>query len=111
MNVIRFSTPSSQSRRRIVAGAVTLALSLVASPLLAEQPGAVCGPAQTTQQRQSPQNNESQDASPSRINGRVDWDVDYPSQLAPQAFRTTRATGAASAVTPAVCSNIDGCAP
>ena len=114
MNAKRYSTSISQSPKRIVAGALILALALTAGTALAEQPAAGNGSVQSMQQRQSPpasQGNEGQDVSPSRINGRADWDVDYPSQLAPQAFHSTRASGTATTVAPAACANLDGCAP
>src|SRR5579859_7834472 len=38
--------------------------------------------------------------SASRINDRADWDVDYPSQLAPQAAATSDATAAAAGSLP-----------
>ena len=114
MNATRSSTPIPPSHKRIVAGALILALSLTAGTVWAEQPAAGNSPAQTMQQHQLPQalqGSEVQDVSPSRINGRVDWDVDYPSQLAPQALHSTRGTGSVTTVAPAACANIDGCAP
>jgi hypothetical protein len=91
-----------------------LALSLAAGPVLAEQPGAGNGATQTTQPSRSqpaPQDAEGPEVSPSRINGRADWDVDYPSQLAPQAFHSARGKGSVAPIAPTSCNNIDGCAP
>jgi hypothetical protein len=64
---------TSLPSQRIAASALML-LALGSSPLFAGQPAA------TTQQSQS----LTTEVASSRINARGDWDVDYPSQLAPQ---------------------------
>lgn len=77
MSIQRFPTPVPQPHR-MIAVALSVALALTSGTLLAEE---------TPQPGVSPQMGpsvESQEHSSSRINGRVDWDVDYPSQIAPQ---------------------------
>ena len=114
MNTARFSTHTALSRKRIVAASLMLALGSVGTPLLAGQTVDAKGPAHTTSHCQSVPASRSDDKrteSGSRINGRVDWDVDYPSQLAPPERTSSRdAEGVASMAGPA-CSAADECAP
>ncbi|KLD62846.1 hypothetical protein [Dyella japonica] len=84
MNVTQSSTFSA---KRLLATALMLGATVVAGPLLATE---------NTQSNAAPQaaaqtrNSEALEVSSSRINGRIDWDVDYPSQLAPQPVHTAR---------------------
>ncbi len=114
MNTARFSTPTALSRKRIVAASLMLALGFVGTPLLAEQTADAHGPAHTTLHCESVPASRADDKrneSGSRINGRADWDVDYPSQLAPPERNSSRvANGVASVAGPA-CSAADECAP
>jgi hypothetical protein len=90
MNVTYSSIHRTLSAKRLLATALVLGASLVATPLLA---------ADNTQAHAAPQastptrNSEALEVSSSRINGRIDWDVDYPSQLAPQPVDTARHVG------------------
>lgn len=83
MKVTHSSLHRSFSAKRLLATALMLGAGVAGTPLLAVeniQPNAVPTAAVPTQTR----NSEVLEVSSSRINGRIDWDVDYPSQLAPQ---------------------------
>ncbi|WP_266182873.1 hypothetical protein [Dyella humicola] len=114
MNTSRFSTLTALSHKRIVARALILALSLVGTPLLAGQTVDAKGPAHGASQRQSvpsSRGDDKHDESGSRINGRADWDVDYPSQLAPPELKSPRDTDAVATLAAPACSAADECAP
>lgn len=67
--------------RRAVATALAVALALASqTPLAREAPQPGTSPQLVTRAG-------TPETSPNRINGRVDWDVDYPSQIAPQAVQ------------------------
>jgi len=83
-------------RKRILAS--TLLLALASSPLLAAQGASHAAGAEPTSPsnaRSAPHREPASEVLSSRINGRSDWDIDYPSQLAPQ---TVLPSGQASAV-------------
>jgi hypothetical protein len=87
MNVIYSSNYRRFSTKRLLATALLLGAALVATPLLAAQTAQADAVVQVAAQAQSlaaARNSEALEVSSSRINGRIDWDVDYPSQLAPQ---------------------------
>ncbi len=114
MNTARFSTLTALSHKRIVARALILALGWVGTPLLAGQTVDVKGPAHTASQCQSMPGSRSDDQrneSGSRINGRADWDVDYPSQLAPPGRNSSRDTDAVASMAAPACNAADECAP
>lgn len=83
----------SIERKRILAS--TLLLALASSPLLAAQGASPAAGAEPTMTSSAPHGEPVSEVSSSRINGRSDWDIDYPSQLAPQPVRPS---GQASAV-------------
>lgn len=92
--------------QRMVVVALALALALTGETLFA---------AQAPQPAPSPQlasEIQSQTNLPNRINGREDWDVDYPSQLAPQAvpprYAATRVAVVDAASTPPVTQHSSG---
>jgi len=87
MNVTYSFNSRRFSAKRLVATALMLGAALVATPLLAAQTAQADAVVQVAVQAQSlaaARNSEALEVSSSRINGRIDWDVDYPSQLAPQ---------------------------
>lgn len=89
MTIQRFYSRTTPTHRGIATSVLLLALGLASSPLWAAEhgePTPLEASAQTTQARTLATIDASNDASSSRINGRADWDVDYPSQLAPQAI-------------------------
>lgn len=93
MNVTYSSNYHRFSARRLVATSLMLGAALVATPLLAEQNAQAEAVAQAAVQAQSlaaAHNSGALEVSSSRINGRIDWDVDYPSQLAPQPVQSAR---------------------
>lgn len=101
MNVTYSSIQRTLSAKHLLATALMLGATLVATPLLAaDNTLANAVPQAATQTR----NSEALEVSGSRINGRIDWDVDYPSQLAPQPVVTARqadhAAESASAAAP-----------
>ena len=94
MKTTRFFTHSSPLRKRITATTLMLALTLASGPLLATgktDPGAPSAQASNTVHDEEP--------SSSRINGRADWDIDYPSQLAPQFLPPSRKTPRPTTIT------------
>lgn len=97
MSTQRFSTLVPSSHQRMAAGALALLLALAGGPSFAAERASSQTPPQPVH------GVASQDVSASRINGREDWDVDYPSQLAPQTLRPqarpVREAGADSTVT------------
>ncbi|MFC4527788.1 hypothetical protein ISN76_06525 [Dyella halodurans] len=114
MNTSRFSTLAASSHKHIVARALILALGLVGTPLLAGQTVDPNGPSHAPSQRRPEPASHSDDQrieSGSRINGRLDWDVDYPSQLAPPERTSPRDAGAVVSLTAPACSAADECAP
>lgn len=86
MTTKRHSTPIVQSHTRLIGAALALAFTLAGSPLLAAEVHA--------SQPHPAASAKADDVSPSRINGREDWDTDYPSQLAPQVIRPAAAQNA-----------------
>lgn len=82
-------------RKRILAS--TLLLALASSPLLAAQGASPVSDAERTSSSNAHTQSRSEPVSEvtsSRIHGRSDWDIDYPSQLAPQPVQPTRQAGA-----------------
>ena len=97
MTIERSSSPTTQSTKRLVAGSLILALAFASSPLWAEQGASAKSPVDNTHSTQTLNASHSEqvnDVSSSRINGRLDWDVDYPSQLAPQPVHSSGTTTA-----------------
>lgn len=93
MTIERSSTHTLQTSKRLVASSLILSLAFASSPLWAEQNASTTSPAngaQSSQLLNASRNEQANDVSPSRINGRLDWDVDYPSQLAPQPVHSSR---------------------
>ena len=93
VNVTYSSNYRRFSGKRLVATALILGAASVASPLLAAQNAQADVVAQAAMQSSSPtaaHSSEALEVSSSRINGRIDWDVDYPSQLAPQPVQAAR---------------------
>lgn len=104
MKSIHLSTSASLFNRRIVSTALMLALGITAGPLLAGQGAAAEAPAHSTVKclaLHASRGDDKGDVSSSRINGRADWDVDYPSQLAPPDSRPSCASGAVVTGAPA----------
>jgi hypothetical protein len=97
MNTTHLSTHIAPSQKRFVASALAVALTLASGTVLAAQPASEAVAGHIAPSPQSSQRVDGQDTFPSRINGRSDWDVDYPSQLAPQSLHTS--PGTVSAVT------------
>ncbi|MET3651242.1 hypothetical protein [Dyella japonica] len=88
---------SSTQSRRLLASNLILALAFISSPLWAEENTAATSPANGAQRSHTlntSRNEQANDVSSSRINGRSDWDVDYPSQLAPQPVQSSRVANA-----------------
>lgn len=107
MNVTRTTFLHTFSGTRLLAAALLLGSSLVGTPLLAAQNGQV---ATSAQSMATTHGSEALEVSSSRINGRIDWDVDYPSQLAPQPVHAaTPATNVAVSAT-AGCAQAGNCA-
>ena len=114
MNTSRFSTLTASSHQRIVARALIVALGLVGTPLLAGQTVDPKGPSHAPSLRQLEPASRSDDQrieSGSRINGRLDWDVDYPSQLAPPERTPPRNIATVATMAARACSAADECAP
>lgn len=108
MTIKRFSPHASLPGKRILSGTLLLALGLASSPLLAAQTGGPLSGADSTATSHA-QNEPVNEVSSSRINGRSDWDIDYPSQLAPQPVRPSGQASAVAGSTQAL--NISGSAP
>jgi len=71
-------------RKTIVATTLTIGFSLLVDPVFASgAPEPTCAP--SSQQPTTSSANAADSAGTSRTNGRADWDIDYPSQLAPGA--------------------------
>jgi hypothetical protein len=103
MNVTYSSLQRTFSAKRLLTTVLMLSAGLAATPLLAVeniQPNAVAPAAVATQTRHS----EVLEVSSSRINGRMDWDVDYPSQLAPQPVHVTSQAEGVAVSAPAAAS-------
>jgi hypothetical protein len=99
MNTTQYYSTMARLRRRVATGTLALALSLAGSPLIAGEaashPRALSLPPQQTGA------GDIQAAPANRIHGRLDWDTDYPSQLAPQSLLPRLVTGPeATGVTP-----------
>lgn len=82
MNIKRFFQHVACSRNYIAGSALTLVLAIAGGP--AESTEATTVPSLHDAPTEVSRAQDSQVASPSRINGRADWDTDYPSQLAPE---------------------------
>lgn len=81
-------------RKRILAS--TLLLAVASSSLVAAQGASPVSGAERTSTSNAHTTSRSEpvsEVSSSRINGRSDWDIDYPSQLAPQPVQPTRQAG------------------
>lgn len=76
------------SHKHFLASALMLAATLGASPLWAAQSNGANPTTHTAMACQSAPvaKSDNHEISRSRINGRADWDIDYPSQLAPDAL-------------------------
>jgi len=100
----------AHSHKRLVASAVMLILSLTGGPLLAGQGVGTIASTHIIRSSQSLQGSRTDDvraAPPSRINGRLDWDTDYPSQLAPEALDLPQARDVAATATAPACAEVE----
>lgn len=94
MNTSRFLVNAAHSGACTVARVILLIIGLSGGPLLATQAIGTNDSAHMIKPRPLPQVSHADGgcaSSPSRINGRVDWDTDYPSQLAPEALEQPQA--------------------
>ena len=93
MNISQLTTRIS-SRHFVAAGALWLACGLAPAFATDAGGGNTMEPHPLVQAaQQTPRHLEVREVSASRINGRIDWDIDYPSQLAPQSIEPARSTG------------------
>jgi hypothetical protein len=110
MKTAPLSTRTALSHKRIVTRALMLALGLAAGPLLAGQSVATEAPTHGILKCHALHASRSDDqgeVSSSRVNGRADWDVDYPSQLAPPDPRSSCVTEAIATGAPAANTSSD----
>lgn len=89
MKISRSTTSSAPSHERIVRYMLFMVLAAVGSVSPLQRAAASEAPAHKAvlcQPSSGSRADDGRDAPSSRINGRVDWDTDYPSQLAPEAL-------------------------
>jgi hypothetical protein len=106
MNATHTSFHPTFSGRRLLAAALLLGATVVGTPLLAAENGPVTTNARTVA---ATRGSEALEVSSSRINGRIDWDVDYPSQLAPQPVHAATPTDNLAVSATAGCAHAGNC--